>query len=552
MYTEFFGLNEKPFSITPDPRYLYLSRRHADALAHLVYGISESGGFIQLTGEVGTGKTTLIRTLLEQLPERAEIALILNPQLSVKEFLQSICDELGTPKPEDDSVRAIVARLNAHLLKAHSEGRRIVLIVDEAQTLGPELLEQVRLLTNLETPTEKLLQIILIGQPELREVLQRPEMRQIAQRVTGRYHLEPLGRAETEAYVKHRLRVAGCQMPIFTAGAVSELFGRSGGIPRLINVVADRALLAAYARDRTRVDRRLVRQAAAEVFGRRAAAAFWRFGLGAALGVAIVLAGAGVVHLTDRRTEASEPSVGALAERTAAGLPERPRETRVAAALPAETPAAPAPAAPAPSLADLLAQQDTSSTAALRQLFTLWGASYDAYRGAPCMQAVEQSLRCMSDQRGSISELRTMNRPAILTLRDEAGRQHDVVLARLRDESAVLMLGGRSFDVDIAELIRDWYGAHLLLWRPPLPGTRALRPGTRSAEVAWLRRSLARIRGETLDAEPSTLYDGGLEAEVRQYQRERRLDVDGIVGAKTQIAITTDLGAGDAPTLLED
>ncbi|HEY8536890.1 MAG TPA: AAA family ATPase, partial [Vicinamibacterales bacterium] len=205
MYTEFFGLNEKPFSITPDPRYLYLSRRHADALAHLIYGISESGGFIQLTGEVGTGKTTLIRCLLEQLPEKAEIALILNPQLSSRDFLENICEELRVPYPEEASARELIAALNGYLLKAHAEGRRVVLIVDEAQTLGPELLEQVRLLTNLETPTQKLLQIILIGQPELRDLLARPEMRQIAQRVTGRYHLEPLTRAETAPYVRHRL-----------------------------------------------------------------------------------------------------------------------------------------------------------------------------------------------------------------------------------------------------------------------------------------------------------------------------------------------------------
>ena len=194
MYTQFFGLTEKPFSITPDPRYLYMSARHADALAHLIYGISESGGFIQLTGEVGTGKTTLIRSLLEQLPEKAEIALILNPQLSTREFLQVICEELGTPTPNDESVKARIDALNAHLLDRHAAGKRVVLIVDEAQTLSPELLEQVRLLTNLETPKQKLLQIILIGQPELRDLLGRPEMRQIAQRVTGRYHLEPLTR----------------------------------------------------------------------------------------------------------------------------------------------------------------------------------------------------------------------------------------------------------------------------------------------------------------------------------------------------------------------
>ena len=216
MYTEFFGLNEKPFAITPDPRYLYMSARHTDALAHLLYGISESGGFIQLTGEVGTGKTTLIRSVLEQLPAKADIAVILSPQLTTLEFLETITQELHCPPATERTVKGQIDVLNVALMHAHAEGRRVVLIVDEAQTLSPELLEQVRLLTNLETSKQKLLQIILIGQPELRELLDRPEMRQIAQRITGRYHLEPLTKDDTRAYVGHRLRVAGAQSEIFT------------------------------------------------------------------------------------------------------------------------------------------------------------------------------------------------------------------------------------------------------------------------------------------------------------------------------------------------
>jgi general secretion pathway protein A len=267
VYTEFFGLHEKPFAITPDPRYLYMSARHTDALAHLVYGISESGGFIQLTGEVGTGKTTLIRSLLERMPEKADIALILSPQLTTLEFLQTIAEELGCMLPREVTVKAIIDNLNSHLLRVHAGGRRVVLIVDEAQTLSPELLEQVRLLTNLETAKQKLLQIILIGQPELRELLDRPEMRQIAQRITGRYHLEPLSKEDTAAYVRHRLRVAGAQSDVFTKSAIRMLFKRSRGIPRLINVIADRALLAAYTQDRRSVDGALVARSAAEGFG---------------------------------------------------------------------------------------------------------------------------------------------------------------------------------------------------------------------------------------------------------------------------------------------
>src|SRR5690606_32884637 len=210
MYLSFYGLAEKPFSITPDPRYLYLGGRHAEALAHLLYGVTEAGGFIQLTGEVGTGKTTMIRSLLARRPENAEIALIVNPVMDAREFMQTVCEELGIALPPDaaGSMKVQVDLLNRHLLAAHAAGRRVVLVVDEAQNLSRELLEQIRLLTNLETETQKLLQIILIGQPELRQMLSREDLRQLAQRITGRYHLDPLSRAETAAYVRHRLRIA--------------------------------------------------------------------------------------------------------------------------------------------------------------------------------------------------------------------------------------------------------------------------------------------------------------------------------------------------------
>src|SRR6202050_228306 len=291
MYLTFFGLNEKPFAITPDPRYLYLSERHAEALAHLLYGINEAGGFVQLTAEVGTGKTTIIRSLLAQTPKNAEIALILNPRMTAPEFLLTICEELGIGVPDaaTGSRKDLVDILNHYLLRAHANARRIVLVVDEAQNLAPEVLEQVRLLTNLETNTQKLLQIILIGQPELRDLLARNELRQLAQRVTGRYHLHPLSAAETAAYVRHRLRVSGATSDIFSSMALAELFHLSCGVSRVINVAADRALLGAYTQDRHRVTPGLVRHAAAEVFGRRFAPR-WLPWLGAAAAAPALLA----------------------------------------------------------------------------------------------------------------------------------------------------------------------------------------------------------------------------------------------------------------------
>ena len=275
MYLSHFGLREPPFSITPDPRFLYMSARHREALAHLVYGVGAHGGFVQLTGEVGTGKTSVCRCLLEQLPSHVDIALVLTPRLSPVELLATVCDELRIPHPAGTtSVKELVDHLYRYLLEAHGRGRRTVLIVDEAQNLTPEVLEEVRLLTNLETTREKLLQVILIGQPELAAVLDQPKLRQLAQRVTARYHLEPLSRGEVRAYVRHRLAVGGRSDALFTEAALRVLHGRSRGIPRLINAIADRALLGAYTRERPRVDAGTVRRAAAEVLGR--AAGPWR------------------------------------------------------------------------------------------------------------------------------------------------------------------------------------------------------------------------------------------------------------------------------------
>jgi general secretion pathway protein A len=542
VYTEFFGLNEKPFSITPDPRYLYMSARHADALAHLVYGISESGGFIQLTGEVGTGKTTLIRSLLEQLPEKAEIALILNPQLTAREFLQVICEELRTPPPREDSIKARVDCLNAHLLQAHAAGRRVVLIVDEAQTLSAELLEQVRLLTNLETAKQKLLQIILIGQPELRDLLDRREMRQLAQRVTGRYHLEPLSKEDTAAYIRHRLRVAGTQNDIFSGSGVRGLYKSSRGIPRLINVVADRALLAAYTQDRHTVDGSLVTRAAAEVFGARRPSAWWPW---AAVAVGLASFAMATTNLWRTHREPEPPPVAAAPLGAAAGAAAAP-----APSPPTAPPVDVAAQEPRATLADLVSNGGlfADRTRAIAELLALWGASYDPASGEPCEQAAGQGLHCLALDGGSLSELRRVNWPAILALVDAHGTRHYVVVASLGYDDAEVIADGSTYKLPLAELAYAWYGEQLLLWRPVVD--KPLLPGMSDDGVRWLRTTLARVRGEEPPAEPSPVYDAQLESQVRQYQRERMLDVDGIVGARTQVALVADLDMPGTPLLL--
>ncbi|MEN8199410.1 MAG: AAA family ATPase, partial [Thermodesulfobacteriota bacterium] len=268
MYTSYFGLKEKPFSIAPDPRYLYMSELHREALAHLMYGISSDGCFILLTGDVGTGKTTVCRCLLAQLPANTDVALIVNPRLTVQELLETICNELGIPIDEgQESTKVYIDRLNSFLLEAHGSGRNVALLIDEAQNLSLELLEQLRLLTNLETDHKKLLKIVLLGQSELRQILEQPEATQINQRVTSRYHLLPLNREDSFAYIHHRLGVAGEREKVFSKAALSKIYERSRGIPRLMNVLGDRSLLGAYVEEKYLVSGQIVEKAAREVLG---------------------------------------------------------------------------------------------------------------------------------------------------------------------------------------------------------------------------------------------------------------------------------------------
>jgi general secretion pathway protein A len=531
VYTQFFGLTEKPFSITPDPRYLYLSRRHADALAHLLYGISQSGGFIQLTGEVGTGKTTLVRSLFEQLPEEADVALILNPELTTLEFLRAISEELGVELPNNDSIKSLVDHLSAHLLDAHAKGRRTVLIVDEAQNLATDVLEQVRLLTNLETPKQKLLQIILIGQPELREVLDREDMRQLAQRVTGRYHLEPLSQDETAIYLEHRMKVAGAAGAIFSKSAVKEIFRWSNGVPRIINVISDRALLAAYTKDTRDVDKALVKKAATEVYGKRLVPHVERR-------LAAAIAFAGLVLLLIGTWLTLNPDNGWLPIQ----LGQVPGFT-----LGQES----AGDSRDVSLALLLEDQTLprGTDAAFDILFGLWGAQYQRGSETACQQAEKQYLRCWF-QKGSLNHLKRLNRPAILGLIDQRGDQYQVVLSSLGADVAELTIGSRRYSVSAEDLSQYWFGDHLLLWRPGAWAEQTLTPGMQDDSVRWLRESLALIDGKPLNDSESEFYDDELAHRVREYQRERRLTVDGIVGTQTQIAINSDLAIVGTPFLM--
>jgi general secretion pathway protein A len=265
-FYHFFGINDSPFSIAPDPHYLFLGEKHQEALAHLFYGIGNEGGFIVLTGEVGTGKTTICRTILQQMPDATDVAYIVNPRLDANELLQSICDELGLfYDAEERTNKVMLDILTKFLLASHARGRHTLLIIDEAQNLSTDVLEQIRLLTNLETNEKKLLQLVLIGQPELADMLASRELRQLSQRVTARYHLETLTRAETGNYIAHRLKVAGFQGPLFSNSALRSVYRATGGVPRLINVLCERCMLGAYVSESRAVDAAIVKRASREL-----------------------------------------------------------------------------------------------------------------------------------------------------------------------------------------------------------------------------------------------------------------------------------------------
>jgi general secretion pathway protein A len=560
MYTSFFGLNEKPFSITPDPRYLFMSERHGEALAHLVYGVTESGGFIQLTGEVGTGKTTLVRTLLlNRMPNNADVAVVLNPQQSAHEFVESICDELHVPMPDQqNSIKACVDALNQHLLTAHADGRRTILVVDEAQNLAPDVLEQVRLLTNLETSKQKLLQIILIGQPELRELLARSDLRQLAQRITGRYHLEPLSRDETAQYIKHRLTVAGALVELFDAGARREVFRISHGIPRLVNVICDRALLGAYSHEVRNINRRLVKRAAAEVAGKPEKHRIWRWALPVIGVVASIVVAFGFWTIREEVPYAGQDAIAASQETDLSnpqpinpGNEEEPSEAIVISESIADVPQVTVAVEPETTLDEQLkiAIGLTGRTSAFVKLFELWQLEYQNNSETACQQAVAEGLKCLF-QRGSWSGLRQLDRPAILSLIDSGGTDHDVVLIAVEDDIARLSIGGVSVTHRVDSISELWFGQYVLLWKPANGISESLGVGSQNRNVLWLRQNLAAV-DDIYRSEPvgSDMYDGGLEQAVRAFQRDHRLSVDGVAGQQTQIIVNSLLAVDGTPSL---
>ena len=531
MYTEFFNLKQAPFSIAPDPRYLFMSERHREALAHLLYGVGSGGGFVLLTGEIGAGKTTVCRCFIEQIPANCKLAYIFNPKLSVEELLLSVCDEFGIALAPiaagPVSVKTYVDAINAYLLESHAQGLNNVLVIDEAQNLSADVLEQLRLLTNLETSERKLLQIILIGQPELRQMLARPELEQLAQRVIARYHLGSLSAAETGSYVAHRLAVAGAgagnPFPQRLMGLIHAL---TGGVPRRINLLCDRALLGAYVENAAQVTRPIVRRAAAEVFGKGDAAPTRRWWpVAAAVVLTCAAAGAAGWQLSAHR----QAPVKTVARAAAPAAVVSPAPAPVAA--PVTTPAAATPAY-------------GSIDDALPELARLWDVTLG--EGAPCQAALRANLHCHQGK-GGLYELRLLDRPAILTLHEGAQVGY-VVLVKLTDTTATLRMNGVTQQLSVASVAARFDGQYTTLWAAPRGFRDQITGADSSADVDWIAARLAEVN-DTPVPPLGQAFDSRTRAQLRAFQGRQNLKADGVAGPRTYMRLSQLSGVAE-PRLL--
>jgi len=556
MYNEYFGLTDTPFSIAPDPHYLYMSDQHREALAHLVFGMSTGGGFILLTGDVGTGKTTVCRCLLEQVPEDANVALILNPKVKAYELLATICDELGIEYPEGEaSIKVLVDRINRYLLDEYARGRKTVVILEEAQNLDTDVLEQLRLLTNLETNEHKLLQIVMLGQPELLEMLASPKMSQLSQRITARYHLKALSRKEADEYVNHRLSVAGMHRVLFPDSTRSLLYRLSEGIPRRINLLCDRAEEHAFFAPRLR------KAPAWWLAGSVALAAIFAFGFGVisfqeASGpdeLSSIISQQHNLPLVLERTPSSivvektksQPENLMTTAKLNDKSGEMNKQTVISDVKMSNKGEIKKLAVMKQGISDLpgFIPEGSSTASTLEMayisLLKLWKVALPKNMIDPCEQARNKGLGCLS-RKGNMRSIVHMNRPVVLKLFDKNGQAFYVAFINLQDELATIILEGKEYKVRISDLEENWFGDYTLIWKPP-PGLddSIIRFGDKGPHVHWLATKLAQVQGRPPVSGKSDEFNTFLSEKLEAFQRSGGLLSDGLAGALTLIHLNS-------------
>ena len=585
MYGQFFNLDESAFSIAPNPKYLYLSGQHEEALAHLLYGVTRPGGFVLITGEIGTGKTTVCRSLFLEIPENTEIALIVNPNLNPDDLLASICDELEITYPEyKRSSKTYINKLNERLIQSHAEGRNTILIIDEAQNLSVESLEAIRALTNLETDEQKLLQIILMGQPELRDRLNSPELEQLNQRITARFHLKALSRSEVKEYIDHRLKIGNCNDEIFSHSNIDLIYKLTNGVPRLINVLCDRSLLGAFVQKKKIISNDIIRKSAAEALGKpvkEQSSNNTNLALAAAFALIAItffvffydteknnVFNDGKDIAEDISTESIQPQIEneplSVSEATTGQgeqeilesvesaheeVQKNPSLTAKVAALDNDFSNKPA----EEKLSSDSKREDQGEVVdlspkqwAYKALFESWGLEYSDFSIEPCEFAQQQGLFCFPGV-GDASLLQRLNRPVLL--KKNTSKQEDAYLLVKyidRDEVIVVEQSGE-YRVSWEQISQSWRGRYDLLWKP-VTGIKFIRPGMQGEFVKKIDENLSVVFNRPPRWDDYDAYDQSLVKEVVSFQRAQKIPSDGVIGPLTQIYMNN-LVREDGPRL---
>lgn len=536
MYTDFFGFAELPFSIVPNSRYLYLSQRHREAITHLQAGLGDGGGFAMLTGEVGTGKTTVAKSMLANLDGQICAALLLNPTFSCVELLEAICDEFGLSYAANSSLKQLNQRIYQFLLENHQQNIQTLLVIDEAQHLAADVLEQLRLLTNLETETRKLLKVLLVGQPELQQLLQTTQLRQLAQRITGRYHLLPLNPQETADYIAFRTHTAGGSRTLFDQASAKLIAHYSHGIPRLINLICDKALQLSYHQGEKKITKANVERACqdvmafqAEIYQQTSKRASFPWGKVSVLAVCVagVLAVAAYwpLDLTGHAPKDNAPKNNVPTDNVASTVPQVELDKPVTE-LPISS-----------SVSEILVNDEqwlgepavarmTTRAQGLDELYKLWG--YRATRiDTLCEPPTTSIFQCQVRQL-SWQELQQTSHPLLLTLQHQGQRAY-VVLLEANQERVVVLTGEQRLTFTVSQLMLLWRGEVTELW--PMPLRETLRIGMRGEAVEILDQLLAKA----LNDEPlkTTQFHAELMQRVEWFQRWQNMTVDGIAGQRT-------------------